>query len=435
MAVATTAALQFEADELTKFESPEAMETESYASVVERLGDLRASNEDIKYAYLMRRTMDPNTVEFIADADSLASPEEVDEDGDGVLQDYEIPPALGDPYDVTEYPVLRDEAFYHPAVDRELQPDQWGLLMAAYSPIKNDNGDTVAIIGLDVIVDDFLERTRATLLPFLLFIVFLITLLTLVSLILVRVNEGRVEAMRELDRQKDELLSIVSHQLATPVTSIKWSLEMMRDGDIGEFTPQQIEQIGTLQRTTANLTDLVSMILDVSRLQLGRMQVSRAPLNVEQFFSDIIDEMQPKVKEKGVHFNVKRPKEPLPQAMLDARLCRMTLENLLSNAIKYTPKDGDVNFTIEYDEKKKILTYVIQDTGVGIPKKDQDKLFTKLFRASNVRNKIDGNGFGLFVAKGALEAQGGTLDFESEEDHGTMFKATLPITFAEEKKA
>jgi len=424
LAIVMTAALQFDGDELLEFRSEADMGSDGYRRVVENLRSIRDTNENIKYAYIMRRTDDPSTLEFIADAMSLAPEDEMDEDGDGILSDEEIAPILGDTYPIDEYPVLRDEAFYHPSVDNELLPDQWGLMMASYAPIYDRNGNVAAVIGIDVVVDDFQRQTQATLLPFMLFIFALILLLTLLTLVIFRYQSERVEMMRELDRQKDELLSIVSHQLATPISAIKWYLEMLLDGDAGKLNKEQREELETMQRTSADLADLVSMILDVSRIQLGRMKVDRDKLDLKTFFEEITKGIEQAAKAKGVTFTVHMP-ATLPVAMLDRRLMRMTLENLLSNAVKYTPPKGKVHLDVQ--RKNGTLTYRVTDTGCGIPKKEQDQMFTKLFRASNVRDKIEGNGLGLYVAKGAVEAQDGTLTFESRSGGGATFTVTLPL--------
>ena len=297
------------------------------------------------------------------------------------------------------------------------------MQLSAYAPILDSAGDTIAIVGIDVTVDNFKQRTQAMLLPFLLFIFFLIALLTLLTLLLIRFYGERVRAMREIDRQKDELLSIVSHQLATPVSSAKWYLEMLQDGDVGKLTPKQGEHVHSIQGIAENLTDLVSMILDVSRVQLGRMQVDREALDLSEFFKEILTVIEPKAEEKKVKFSVSLP-EKLPVAMLDRRLMRMTLENLLSNAVKYTPEKGSVELRVTV--KDDVLEYIVKDTGCGIPKAEQKKMFTKLFRASNVLN-VSGNGFGLFVAKGAVEAQGGSISFVSAGGEGTTFTVAIPL--------
>src|SRR3989338_2645516 len=224
--------------------------------------------------------------------------------------------------------------------------------------------------------------------------------------------------LRELDRQKDELISIVSHQLATPVSSVKWYLEMLQDGDMGKLTPEQSKHVQEVQGVTLNLVDLVGMILDVSRIQLGKMKIDPQPLDLDVFFKEILAVLDPKAKEKDVDFIHVLPAK-LPTVLLDKRLTRMTIENLLSNAIKYTPTKGKVTMNLEIKDEK--IHFSVKDTGCGIPKKDQGQIFGKLFRASNVRNTADGNGFGLYVAKGAIENQGGKIWFESEEGKGTQF--------------
>ena len=197
----------------------------------------------------------------------------------------------------------------------------------------------------------------------------------------------------------------------------------MLDGDVGKLNKEQTEHVSTMSVVAQDLADLVSMILDVSRVQLGRMKVDRSKMELNEFFKEVSESMEIKAKEKKVTYNATIEKK-IPSAMLDRRLMRMTLENLLSNAIKYTDKGGIVDFTVEV--KGNNLHYTVKDTGCGIPKADQDKMFTKLFRASNVQ-KIDGNGFGLYVAKGAVESQGGSISFQSTEGKGTTFNVSIPL--------
>src|SRR3989339_130956 len=280
VAIVSTAARTFEVSDIQAIEGNELdIGKPELERIVGQLGAMREANPDITYAYMMRRTDDPNVVAFVADADSLLSAEELDINDDGEVDDTEVAPLPGDLFDVNEYPTLNYEAFYHPVAANELEEDQWSVQLSAYAPIFDSAGDTVAIVGIDVTIENFKQRTQTMLLPFLLFIFFLIALLTLLTLLLIRFYGERVRAMREIDRQKDELLSIVSHQLATPVSSAKWYLEMLQDGDVGKLTPKQGEHVHSIQGIAENLTDLVSMILDVSRVQLGRMQVDREALD------------------------------------------------------------------------------------------------------------------------------------------------------------
>lgn len=145
--------------------------------------------------------------------------------------------------------------------------------------------------------------------------------------------------------------------------------------------------------------------------------MEKRPVALAPFFQGIVAVVEPQAKVKGVRLVRKLPQE-LPTWRLDERLTRMAVENLLSNAVKYTPPGGAVTLTVTAHDKT--LRCEVQDTGCGIPKADQPRLFTKLYRASNAGN-TEGNGFGLYVAKGAIEQQGGGLGFRSEEGKGSTF--------------
>lgn len=423
--VAATAAAQFEELELSSIQGPESVGSALYESTVKKLQKIRESNPDIKYIYILRKTKNNQILEFVADADSIDPSAEIDLNKDGVIDESDALNWPGDPYDVSEYYYLQFDAFRGPTVDPDLTNDQWGTFMSSTAPIQNTHGAINSIIGLDIAVRDFNASINRALVPFILYQIFLLLTLTLLTVRLVGTWSTQLEIIKELDRQKDELLGLVSHQLAAPVSAIRWYIEMLLDGDLGVLTPQQQEQLRTVQGSTQNLNDLVSMILDVSRVQLGRVRIEKQELDLGLFFKEIIDVVEPKAIEKKIEF-VKSIPANFPNAMLDKRYTRMTIENLMTNAIKYTPENGKVSVTVTHSEG--IMRVVVKDNGYGIPLADQKNIFGKMFRASNVRNgSIDGNGFGLYVAKGAVESQGGKIWFESAEGKGTTFYVTLPL--------
>jgi signal transduction histidine kinase len=425
-AIVSTAVLGLDGDEvervieLEKISSQEALVSKELDNVVSHMKRVRDKNQNIQYIYIWNKTDDPNFVQFAADAEMI---DPIDLDGNGIIEDIEIPPEPGELYESFEIELL-DEGFENPVAQTEFIIDKWGVFMSAFAPILNSKGETVAVLGIDVEVEDFTALINATLIPFSALVILLLFMLSVQTVALVRIWGNRVEIMKELDRQKDELLSIVSHQLATPVSSAKWYMEMMLDGDIGKLTKEQEKHVKTVQSVMSDLADLVSMILDVSRIQLGKMKVDRADLDLQEFFGEVLNVINPKAAERKIDLVIEIPKD-MPKAKLDKRLMRMTLENLLSNAVKYSDeKKGKVEFIVTI--KGNSLHYTVKDNGRGIPKKDQDQIFGKLFRASNVQ-KVDGNGFGLYAAKGAVEEQGGSIRFESNEGKGTTFFVEVPL--------
>lgn len=426
MGLASVASTSFDAADLDRIKGAESVGTPSYEHAVLQLQRIRSQTANIRYAYILRRTDDPNTMEFVADADSLHPDQKVDLNGDGVINDEDALTYPGDPYDVSEFPEFQKDAFVQPFVDPEFTESQWGLFLAGTAPIHYSNDPqrpTSYAIGLDMSVSRFWTLLQRIFIPFVGFALFLITLIGLQAFVIYKLWKRQVHQMAEIDRQKDELISIVSHQLASPISSVQWSLQDMIDGDFGQLTDEQKAHLQEDLKTTRNLLDLAGLLLDVSRIELGRLKMKKLKQSLSEFFQEIITVVEQKAKEKGVRFSHVLPKS-LPDGTFDKRLTHMTVENLLMNAVKYTPTGGSVDLVVEMSGN--MLSCAVKDTGIGIPKKDQTQLFGKLFRASNVQD-VDGNGFGLYVAKGAIEQQGGKIWFESEEGKGTTFFVELPV--------
>lgn len=422
ISIVNTASIQFLPEDILRIKESDDYQTDSYTRVVRQLQLIRNYNENIEFAYILSPTDRQNEMLFVADADSLDPTAEVDLNGDGQINEDDALAFPGDTYDVTEIPALQ-KAIDYPTTDSDPVEDQWGIYLSSYAPIKY-KGETVAILGVDVEVSDYLERISVTFFPFAAFVAFLLILLGMLTISVVRLWYAQVRVLSEIDRQKDELLSIVSHQLAAPITSIKWYLELLLGGDVGRISKEQSEYLQSMESISVDLADLVSMILDVSRIQLGKLKVDLVKNDIEEFYSQIFNVIKPRAAEKKIDLKIKFNLNQ-KYGNFDKRLTRMAVENLLTNAIKYSDNDGKVYF--EVTANSGFMKIMVKDDGVGIPKKEQKEIFGKLFRASNVRGTIDGNGFGLYISKGGIEAQGGKIWFESLERHGTTFYISLPI--------
>ena len=240
--------------------------------------------------------------------------------------------------------------------------------------------------------------------------------------------ERDITKEKEIDSAKTEFVSLASHQLRTPLSAINWYTEMLLSEDAGAITDMQREYLGEVSRGSRRMVELVNALLNVSRIELGTFAVQPEPTDVVELARDVINELKSKILEKKLHIE-EAYVENLPKMMVDPKLTRIVFQNLLTNAVKYTPEEGKISISIAMSADKTMFTIAVSDTGYGIPKEDQSRIFTKLFRASNIREKeTDGTGLGLYIIKSIIEHSGGTVTFESEEGKGTTFTLTLPVS-------
>ena len=229
---------------------------------------------------------------------------------------------------------------------------------------------------------------------------------------------------REIDRQKSEFVSVASHQLRTPLTSIKWFLEMMLDGDAGAVSEEQKDLLEQVSESTERMIGLVNTLLNISRIESGRVKVDPQPTDLNHLIETIVQEQLPIASQRRVSLKV--DKSDLPVINIDQKLVQEVFANLLSNAIKYTPAKGKVTLKARIDGE--YIEFAISDTGMGIPEKDKEKMFHKFFRAENaVVRETEGNGMGLYVCKSIVELSGGRIWYDSVENKGTTFYFTLPL--------
>lgn len=227
-----------------------------------------------------------------------------------------------------------------------------------------------------------------------------------------------------IENIQSDFVTLASHQLRTPLSAIKWYTEMLMRSE--KLSPKQIDYLREVYRSNERAINLVNDLLDVSRIQEGQIHLEFRPTKAERVIQEIIDNFDTPIKASKVSINFEILNGPLPPVQTDSEKLKRIIINLLSNSIKYTPSPGKIRITVEKNKDHLIVT--TSDTGVGIPKSDQRKIFDKFFRSANViKLAPDGTGLGLFIAKSLVEAMGGKINFESEEGKGTKFYFTLPI--------
>lgn len=249
---------------------------------------------------------------------------------------------------------------------------------------------------------------------------------------------GAIEVFRDITQEKEidlvktEFVSLSSHQLRTPLTVIKWYTEMILNGDVGTVAPAQKKYLEEVLKGNQRMVDLVNMFLNVSRLELGTFTVQAEPTDIIKLTQSAVKEQKLQVKAKNLKLSEKYAKN-LPLINVDPQLFRMVLQNFLSNAIKYTSNKGVLSISV--NKNKDSLQIAVADTGCGIPTRQQDKIFSKLFRADNARGTdTEGVGLGLYIVKSIIDHTGGKIWFDSTENKGTTFYVRFPLSGMKNKE-
>lgn len=228
----------------------------------------------------------------------------------------------------------------------------------------------------------------------------------------------------ELDETKDEFISMASHQLRTPLTSVKGYMSMVLEGDAGNLSQQQRELLNQAFISSQRMVYLIADLLNVSRLKSGKFIIEKSPVNLAKVVETEIDQLTAMAQSKGLNLKYHKP-PAFPEVGLDETKTRQVIMNFVDNSIYYTKSGGKVEIILKEDSKS--VYFMVKDTGLGVPKIEQPKIFTKFFRASNARKaRPDGTGLGLYMAKKVIDAQGGNIIFESAENQGSTFGFSFP---------
>lgn len=238
----------------------------------------------------------------------------------------------------------------------------------------------------------------------------------------VHIHEDITE-QKKIERAKSEFVSLASHQLRTPLTALRWIFDMFTKGKLGKLTDKQNELLQDAVQCADHMADTVGAMLTLSRVEAGKIQLQNEPIAICAFWKQLWANHKAAAEQKNLRIDCKC--EPELQQFTDATMLQEIVQNLVSNAIKYTPQDGTV--TVKFFSKNEQFHIEVSDSGYGIPKKQQEKIFTKFFRADNVVEKeTEGTGLGLYLVHSLVKLLGGTITFTSEENTGTTFYCTFP---------
>ncbi len=231
------------------------------------------------------------------------------------------------------------------------------------------------------------------------------------------------EKLRTLDETKDDFISMASHQLRTPLTSVKGYVSMVLDGDAGTVTPLQRKLLNQSFISSQRMVYLISDLLNVSRLRTGKFIIEPVRCNLAAIVKEEVDQLVETAKGRSLTLSFTKP-ERFPDVLLDETKTRQVIMNFIDNAIYYTPAGGHI--VVALTNTADSISFTVTDNGIGIPKSEQHHLFGKFYRAPNAkRARPDGTGLGLFMAKKVIIAQGGAVTFTSKEGEGSTFGFTF----------
>ena len=237
---------------------------------------------------------------------------------------------------------------------------------------------------------------------------------------------------QNIDRMKNEFISLASHQLRTPLAAIKWYTSMLIKGDAGSLSSEQLKYMESVNTSTERMIDLVNSLLNISRIESGRIIVEPAAIEVKKFIEEIVDEVKIRYADKKQQINLTIP-DNFPHVTFDPRLIRQVYVNLLTNAAKYTPEKGNIN--VKISQKDTDMISEVSDNGYGIPENEQNKMFEKFYRGTNILTQpSDGTGLGLYFIKSIIELSQGKIWYKSKVNEGTTFWFSLPLAGTPAKK-
>lgn len=231
--------------------------------------------------------------------------------------------------------------------------------------------------------------------------------------------------LQKLDEAKDEFVSMASHQLRTPLTSVKGYISMVLEGDAGKISDMQQHLLSEAFTSSERMVHLINDFLNVSRLQTGKFMVDRRALDLAKITGQEVDSLKTTASGRNLKLKYRKPSH-FPILYIDEGKIRQVIMNFIDNAIYYSSEYSTITIGLEVVQGETILT--VHNEGIGVPESEQAHLFTKFFRAANARKqRPDGTGVGLFLAKMVVTAHGGKMVFASEPNEGTTFGFRLPV--------
>ncbi len=424
ISTAAVAASQIDGKVVASVINKEDMAKPEFTELVRRLQLVLNSAPNINSVYIMRKTKDPNVLEFVADAASLDTFEVMDTNKDGVIQPDEEVPFPGEAYDVSNVPALRNEAFLYPAVDSQMTTDQWGTVISGYAPVvRTDTGEVVGTLGIDMSADEYLRLSSGIFSSFL-FLLLLLGATSIAGGVGLLFLERRMELYQKLERERMGLLLLASHQLGEPLTIFKYSAETLGDEiNSPELRKAVEDHIRAVQEGVFRMNSILNVMKQAAKIEEHGVEYRPSWTYLDAIIQSVRTECEPYLRRKQQTLELSFDGDM--RVWADAKLLGSVLLELFDNAMAYTTTGSTI--TVSAHRIGDRVRVKVKDNGCGIPAADLPRMFDKFVRASNAsKHKPDGNGLGLFIARGIIRSAGGDIWIESKEGKCTTVTFEIP---------
>lgn len=395
-------ASSIDASEITALQGSEAdLENPAYLSLKEKLQKIQSVEKDVRFVYINGRTADG---EFFFYADSE----------DPESEDYSPPGQT--------YPEA-DESFVDAFTTGEPNvtgptTDRWGTWITALAPINDPTtGNVIALVGMDIDASNHKTYVLTnTLIP---------ALIALLLLALAFIGQRISKHEQQMVELKSEFVSIASHELRSPLNGITWALNNISKAT--NLTPEQTTMIADVKTTAGNLMGNINDILNASAITGNKKtRLLLEQVDIGELLKSVTEQQLLAAQEQGIKINLQDIQSAKHMIKADREKIKRVFSNILSNSIKYSRKDSTIYISLGQTEDNYLLHFT--DQGMGIPEKDQDKIFNGYYRATNaMQSGVTGTGLGLYFAQKIVELHGGKLWLKSEENKGTTVFVQLPI--------
>lgn len=302
----------------------------------------------------------------------------------------------------------------------------WSVIKPLYS---KDGQTKIGVVALELSLKD-----ADTLITKTIFRSYIITILAILLTLFLVFQHTRLfgyvalsKKLKELDKMKDEFIRMATHELQSPIVNIRGYIELLSEEGEG-LNDKQREYLNIIKLSAKNLSDLIYDILEVSRIEQGRLDFSPQKVKPQQIINELVAERQNKTKAKGLELKVEFREKKDVSINVNPNRFRQVLVNLIENAIKYT-KEGNITVRTDVDLSKNIYITEVEDSGIGISAQEQLRLFEKFYRVKNKETAgIPGTGLGLWMVKKLTEKMGGKIFLESMKGVGSKFTLIFPLS-------